>query len=83
MLVFAALLAAEPLLHNHPLGQIQDGSSSAATCAICATGVGRLPIIASAVTVPRLVVSSVSVAPVSVIAVAFALPLASRAPPVY
>jgi hypothetical protein len=84
MLVFAALLAAEPLLHNHPLGQIQDGSSSsAATCAICATGVGRLPIIASAVTAPRLVVYSLSVAPVSVIAVAFALPLASRAPPVF
>lgn len=81
VLLFAALLAAEPLLHNHPLKQTSEGSSAGATCAVCATGVARLPRITAAVAAPRLVVYTVVAAPETTFTVVFALPLASRAPP--
>src|SRR5437763_48938 len=45
VVLVALLLAAQPLLHNHPL---DSGSDSARTCAVCATGAVRLPALAAA-----------------------------------
>jgi hypothetical protein len=76
----AALLVAEPLLHSHPLKQTSSGSAVSATCAVCATEVGRLPRI-TAVAVPRRAVYTVFTAPATTFTVVIVLPLASRAPP--
>ncbi len=81
ILVFAALLAAEPLLHNHPLRPIGDRATSGATCAVCAAGGGRLPIIAAAVAAPRAIIFTIVVAPVTMVAIPVTLSLTSRAPP--
>ena len=78
--IVAALLVAEPLLHNHPL-QPPTGSSSTSSCAICATGVGRLPVIAPSVGAPQMVVYAMVTAAVTFAAPVIALSIASRAPP--
>ena len=42
VLVVAALIAVEPVLHQHPLEQ---NSIPSQACAVCATGIGQLPAI--------------------------------------
>jgi hypothetical protein len=81
--LFAALLVAEPILHSHPLRQSIDGSTSGSTCAICASGVGRLPIVAASVAAPQVVIYAVATAPVMIAAAAPLPPIASRAPPAF
>jgi hypothetical protein len=78
LLVLAALLAAEPLLHSHPLQQ----NSVPGPCAVCATGVGRLPSTAPAIAAPRLVVYTLTTQAVSLPIVSVVLSVPSRAPPV-
>ncbi|HLJ74190.1 MAG TPA: hypothetical protein VKU62_06365, partial [Thermoanaerobaculia bacterium] len=63
VLVVAALVAAEPLLHNHPLQQ----SGIPEACAICATGVAPLPSAMPALSAPQVV--SYTIATVAVPAV--------------
>jgi hypothetical protein len=77
--LLAALLIVEPLLHNHPLQALS--TSSAAACAICASGVGRLPTVAPSVGAFRIVIYTVVAVAVTTVSTAVALPLASRAPP--
>ncbi|MDQ6801591.1 MAG: hypothetical protein M3041_12210 [Acidobacteriota bacterium] len=78
LLVLAALLAAEPLLHSHPLQQ----NSVPGPCAVCATGVGRMPLPAPAIAAPRLVVYTLTAQTVSVPIVPVVLNVPARAPPV-
>jgi len=82
LVVFAALLfAAEPLLHTHPLQGNAPGASETATCAICATGVGRLPSVTASVAAPQAIVYTYFTIAVPVVAANDPLPLPSRAPP--
>lgn len=78
VLVVAALLAVEPLLHQHPLEQ---NSIPASSCAVCATGVGRLPVIMPAVAAPQIVVYTIAAAAVLPHTISVTPSVPSRAPP--
>jgi len=75
----AALLLAEPLLHQHPLREGITNSNS--ICAICAIGVGPLPSIAPSVAADRIIIYTLAATTVTTITVAVPLQLPSRAPP--
>ena len=78
VLILAALLAAEPLLHSHPLQQ----NSVPGPCAVCATGVVRLATKAPTVGAPRLIVYNLTTQVVTLAIVQVALSVPARAPPV-
>jgi hypothetical protein len=73
--LLALLLAAEPLVHNHPLG-------GGIPCALCVSSAHRVPVAGAPAAAPTLVVVDL-LRPVEKAAVASAtpLPLPSRAPP--
>jgi hypothetical protein len=77
LFLFAALIAAEPLLHSHPLQQ----NFIPGACAVCATGVGRLPLVAPSVAAPQTIVYILTAPAVTVVAATLVLWLPSRAPP--
>ena len=80
LLAFAALLATEPVYHNHPL--IPDGSAALQSlCAVCASGGDHVTLSAPAVTVPDFVVYSLEIRDVTLHAQTLELSLPSRAPP--
>ena len=79
VLVVAALIAAEPLLHNHPLLQ-QNAIPDA--CAICATGVAPLPSAMPAVCAPQVVVYTIVTVVVAAVIHGDSIALTPRAPPV-
>jgi len=77
ILVLAALTAAEPLLHNHPLQQ----NAIPDACAVCATGIAPLPSVSPTLVPPQIIAySTVSVAVIAVTG-ADSLTLVPRAPP--
>jgi hypothetical protein len=78
VLLLAALIAVEPLLHQHPLEQ---NSIPASACAVCATGVGQLPVIVPAVAAPQIVVYTLISASVPLRTINATPSLPSRAPP--
>ncbi len=75
----AALLLAEPLLHQHPLSQSTTNSNS--ICAVCAIGVGPLPSVAPSVAADRVIIYTLAATTVTTITIAVPLQLPSRAPP--
>ena len=79
--LIALLVVAEPLLHTHPLEAGAASGAGNTACAVCATGIGRLPSVAPIVVAPQLVEYTVA----SVIRPFFAadapLPRSPRAPP--
>jgi len=77
LFISAALVAAEPLLHSHPLQQIPVPGA----CAVCATGVGPLPLTAPAVSAPQVVVYTLVVILATTVDSPLAYSLPSRAPP--
>jgi hypothetical protein len=77
-LVLVAILAAEPLLHSHPLQQ----NSVPGPCAVCATGVVRLPSAAPTIGVLRQIVYTLTTRVAAVAIVPVVLNVPSRAPPV-
>jgi len=77
LFIFAALIAAEPLLHTHPLQQ----NRVPGACSVCATGVGRLPVVAPSVAAPQIIVYTLTAPPVTVVIATLVLSLPSRAPP--
>ena len=77
VLVVAALVAAEPLLHNHPLQQ----SSIPEACAICATGVAPLPSAMPALSAPQVLVYAIATVAVPAVINGDSITLAPRAPP--
>lgn len=80
--VVALLVAAQPLLHTHPLdGDNPARSSAAAPCAVCATGTGRLPVAAPSVAAPLTVLYTVDGTLPAAVAAPSAAPRSSRAPP--
>lgn len=76
IVLVAAAIALEPLIHTHPLTQ-----SSSTPCAVCVTAVGRLTALNPAPAAPLTIVAAVPVLRVASIIQRAALPLASRAPP--
>ena len=81
ILLVAVLIAAEPLLHSHPLESGVSGPSRSTACAICATGIGRLPTVIAAVgAAPLLHQTYASVVPTTFVA-DVPLPRSPRAPP--
>lgn len=84
VILLAALFAAEPILHTHPLSSRNDATNPGApgsACAVCATGVDRLAPAAPTVTAPTSV--SYTLVTVETRSASFAAPLTlpSRAPP--
>ena len=78
ILILAALIVAEPLLHSHPLQQ----NSIPNTCPVCATGVGRLPSVAPSIAAPCLIAYTLIALTVNAVIVPVILSVPSRAPPV-
>ena len=76
VLLVAASIAFEPLIHTHPLSQ-----TSPAPCAVCVSSVGRLTALQPAPAAPVAIVTTVPALPVATIVPRAAMPLASRAPP--
>jgi len=81
ILLVAILIAAEPLLHNHPLECGASGRTSSTACAICATGLGSLPAIAAVVGLPQLYEQTYTVVTLPIVASDAPLPRSPRAPP--
>jgi hypothetical protein len=77
VLVVAALIAAEPLLHNHPLQQ----NAIPDACAICATGVAPLPSAMPAVSAPQLVAYTIVTVAAPAVIRGASISLPPRAPP--
>ena len=80
LVVVALLLAAEPLLHNHPL---DSGSSLAGNtaCVVCATGVGPLPTTVAVVGVPQVLEFAHATIVTEFVAIDVPSPRSPRAPP--
>ena len=77
VLAVAALIVAEPLLHNHPLQQ----NAIPDACAICATGIAPVPSTTPAVCAPQVVAYTLATAAVAAVIHGDAISLPSRAPP--
>jgi len=77
--LLAAVLLAEPLLHQHPL--LQGTTNSNSICAVCAIGVGPLPSVAPSVAADRIIIYTLAATTVTAITIAVPLQLPSRAPP--
>lgn len=84
IVLLAALFAAEPILHTHPLNNRADANSPGApgsTCAVCATGVDRLPTAAPAVAAPTTVTHLIATLDTPTVSAVTTLSLPARAPP--
>ena len=79
LLVFAALFALGPVLHNHPLSS--DLSGSAAPCTACVSQIARVAPPPPAVVAPVVVVYTIVAQTASMPSAAAPLILPSRAPP--
>jgi hypothetical protein len=79
VVLVALLLAAQPLLHNHPLDTTNASSNSA--CAVCATGAGRLPSASPSVAAPLAVLYTLTTPALPEVAVVASFARSSRAPP--
>ena len=77
IVLVAAAIALEPLIHTHPLTQSWRG----APCAVCVTAVGPLTSLNPAPAAPLTIVTAVPLPPVAAIIQRSAIPLPSRAPP--
>lgn len=79
LIVFAAMIAAEPVIHNHPL--VPEAASSQSICAVCASGAARVSIGLPTVAAPDVVLYAVEVLPSSAPVDPFAAGCDSRGPP--
>jgi hypothetical protein len=77
--IVALLLAALPLLHTHPL-ESGDAAKTPA-CAVCATGTGRLPLLAPTVSAPIAILYLLGATPAAGVITRSTSPRSSRAPP--
>jgi hypothetical protein len=75
----ALLLAAQPLLHNHPLDTTNASSTSA--CAVCVAGSGRLPSATPSVAAPLAVLYTLVTPALPEVAAVALFTRSSRAPP--
>lgn len=82
VLLFAAFIAAEPVVHTHPLvPSAHDGGASTTLCAACAGGTSLAASIAPAIVAPATVVIGVAAVSIDIVSLGVALNLPSRAPP--
>jgi hypothetical protein len=79
VVLVALLLAAQPLLHNHPLDSAN--TSSASSCAVCATGIGHLPSATPSVAAPQAILYTLATPAQPLVATVACLARSSRAPP--
>jgi hypothetical protein len=79
VVLVALLLAAQALLHNHPLDSAN--SSPASSCAVCATGAGRLPSITPSVAASLIVLYTLTAPALPEVAAVASFARSSRAPP--
>jgi hypothetical protein len=80
LFAFVALLATEPVFHNHPL--IPDGNAAIQSlCAVCAAGGDCITLSAPTVAAPTFVVYSLEARSVTFHARPMAISLSPRAPP--
>jgi len=80
--IFAAFIAAEPVVHTHPLvPSAHDGGASTTLCAACAGGTSLAASIAPAIVAPATVIVSLTIVSIDVVSRGVALTLPSRAPP--
>ena len=79
----AVLLAAAPLLHQHPLGSGSDSGlgSTNSPCVACAAGVNRVPAASPVLVAPQVVVYALAALVSFVLVSGVDLRLPSRAPP--
>jgi hypothetical protein len=77
VLIVAALIAVEPLLHNHPLQQ----KDIPHPCAVCATGIAPLPSATPTIAAPQIIVYAITALAVTFVTTGTSLTLAPRAPP--
>ncbi len=76
VVLVAAAIAFEPLIHTHPLSQ-----TSNAPCAVCVGSVGRLTALGPTPAAPLTQVTAIPALPVAATVHRAAIALASRAPP--
>jgi hypothetical protein len=81
VVLIALLIAAEPVLHSHPLDSDLSGSSAKTACAICAAGIGRLPRVAVMTGAPQFFQDAYVCSIAPVILADVPLPRSPRAPP--
>jgi hypothetical protein len=80
LIAFVALLATEPVYHNHPL--IPDGNAAVQSlCAVCASGTARVTLSAPTVSAPTIVVERLIAVSPHRHSVDVPVERASRAPP--
>jgi hypothetical protein len=79
LIVLAAVIAAEPVIHSHPL--VPDNAAVQSLCAVCASGPARLSIGAPTVAAPTVVLYAIDTHPTAAPAEAPAFGCDSRGPP--
>ena len=55
VVLIGLLVVAEPILHTHPLESAGSGVAGNTACAVCATGIGRLPTTVAVVRAPQVI----------------------------
>lgn len=86
LLSLAAFLAAEPVVHTHPLiprpwGSDRNGVTTPSVCAVCAVGTDRIIVDGPTVAAPSIVVERLVAVSRSATSAGARLPSSSRAPP--
>ena len=85
LLIMAAFLAVEPVVHSHPLipgnGSAGDAITNPNLCAICAVGTNQIVVAAPAVLAPAVAIERLAAAPMQIVSLDGGVALASRAPP--
>jgi hypothetical protein len=75
------LVVAEPILHTHPLESCGSSLAGSTACAVCATGIGRLPTSVAVVGAPQLLEFALPAIVTSFVAIEIPSPRSPRAPP--
>jgi len=81
VILLAALFAAEPLLHSHPLGAERDASTSSTKCVVCVSGTSQLPSVAPSIAAVTTVIWTIEPAVACAGTKSEPIPAPSRAPP--
>jgi hypothetical protein len=86
LLILAAFLAAEPVVHTHPLiphpgGSDTNGITTPNVCAVCAVGADRIVLDAPALVAPLIVVDHLVTVSRRATSADAQVPSSSRAPP--
>ncbi|HEX7190236.1 MAG TPA: hypothetical protein VF381_01585 [Thermoanaerobaculia bacterium] len=81
VVLIGLLVVAEPLLHTHPLESCGSSLAGNTACAVCATGIGRLPAVVAVVGAPQVIEFAVAAIIPSFVAIETPSPRSPRAPP--